>query len=500
MRFKRKTAIVAAVLLLSLGGGAFLWWRSRNAAPAAGQEKNVPDRFYTVKKGELIIGIRQTGFINSKTKHKLAFEPYVQTKLLWIIEENSKVKKGDVLAKFEMDDLNEKIDQFRLEIDNLEKELKIEEESRKILVSTNESAIRAARDKVADAESSLKKYRNFERRQKRDSLELSLEKALKTYDETGNNHLTKKNEYDTKSFSDEESQKKALIEINNLLQKFDDAKNAKRNAELDLKVFKRYTHPDKVTSLGNQLDQAKLELNKTIIQTASQVLQKDKAMNNLQVRLKNRREQLAKNEGFISQMEIMSPVDGVVIYGDPDRRWGNPEIKLGMDVRRMQVLLTIPDMSQLIVEFDLPELYRSKVKIGDKVVITPESLKNIRVEGSLAQISQLPVNQIHWDRNSPKIYKSEVTLDSQEPKLVSGMSVQLEVITQVLKNVVFVPVEAVFEESGKYFVYKKSLGHPKKREVTIGKANDNYVQILEGLEENDVVYLYTPFQRKEGES
>jgi len=198
----------------------------------------------------------------------------------------------------------------------------------------------------------------------------------------------------------------------------------------------------------------------------------------------------------VEQMQLYTPVDGVVIYGDPDRRWGNPEIKLGMDIRRKQVLLTIPDMSELIVEFDLPEQYRSKVRLGDKVIVSPESLPGVKVNGKLSQVSQLPVNQIHWDNNSPKIYKSQITLNRQNNRLVSGMSVQLEVITEVLHNVLFIPIEAVREEGGKFFVYKRSGIKAVRQPITIGKANDNYVQLLSGLDEKNVVYLYKPFQKK----
>ena len=70
-------------------------------------------------------------------------------------------------------------------------------------------------------------------------------------------------------------------------------------------------------------------------------------------------------------MQLIAPVSGIVTYGDPDRFWGNPEVKVGMDGRRKQVIITIPDMSKMIVDVNLPEQYRSKVSIGDPVVITP---------------------------------------------------------------------------------------------------------------------------------
>ena len=79
------------------------------------------------------------------------------------------------------------------------------------------------------------------------------------------------------------------------------------------------------------------------------------------------------------------------------------------------------------------------------------------------------------------------------------MSVQLDIVTGVIPNTLFVPVEAVFDNEDKFFVYLKSFSGPEERIVTIGRSNDAFVEITSGLEEGDVVYLYRPFQSKEGE-
>ena len=241
-----------------------------------------------------------------------------------------------------------------------------------------------------------------------------------------------------------------------------------------------------------------LNFNKAKITTASQLIQKENAIGKIEASLKKTEHDLKKHRDYLENMELVAPVDGIVTYGDPDnKKWGGTiELKIGMDVTRKQVLLTIPDMSRLIVEFDLPEQYRSKIALNDPVIITPDSLANLKIKGEISKISLLPVNLIFWDRTSPKIYNSEIELDEQEPALASGMSVQLKIITETLKDVVSVPIESVFEEEGKYFVYVKNGDTPKTAYVALGISNDNYVHIKSGLSEGDTVYLYRPFQNK----
>ena len=76
------------------------------------------------------------------------------------------------------------------------------------------------------------------------------------------------------------------------------------------------------------------------------------------------------------------------------------------------------------------------------------------------------------------------------------MSVQVEVVSKVLHNVLHIPIEAVFEEGGQLLVYRKTLAGPEKTSVKIGASSDSSVEILEGLKEGDEVFLYRPFQAK----
>ena len=159
------------------------------------------------------------------------------------------------------------------------------------------------------------------------------------------------------------------------------------------------------------------------------------------------------------------------------------------------MLFTIPEMSNLIVEFDLPEQYRSKVAVGNRVIVSPDSLPGVRFGGEISHIDTLPVYLITWDTSSPKIYKTKVKLDYQSPKLVNGMSTQINIVAKTLHKVLAVPVEAVFEEGERYFVYRMSAAGPKEVNVTIGESNDNMVEIRKGLAEGDTVCLYRPFQK-----
>ena len=113
------------------------------------------DRTYKVKRDDLVIGLLQGGYVNASQKHKLSLQANYKTKLLWVIDENSKVKAGDLLAKFETDELKEQIENLEIELDNLKKELDLAVESKKIQISTNAADLQAAEESLLQAEDSM---------------------------------------------------------------------------------------------------------------------------------------------------------------------------------------------------------------------------------------------------------------------------------------------------------------------------------------------------------
>ena len=100
--FLKKKRILAGIVLLLFCAGAALWFfRSSSAKDALESESSSPDRIYTVKKGDLVLGVMLTGSVNAKTKYKLAMEAPWGTKLIRVVDENKEVKKGECVAEYE---------------------------------------------------------------------------------------------------------------------------------------------------------------------------------------------------------------------------------------------------------------------------------------------------------------------------------------------------------------------------------------------------------------
>ena len=494
---KKLRLILLAVAIAAAGAVFYLAWNYTHAEDnAAKAEQNAAediDRTFTLKKGDLVLGITQPGTVSAKKKHRVVPQANVRSTIVWIIEENARVKKGDVVVKLDPTDLENRILDGKIELENLEKEQELALETQKLEESTQAANMKAAEDRVSKADDALRKYLRFERRQKRDSLDLNISNSQSKLDDAKETYRNYKANPETDT--DEDKQKAYKKNLANAQSSIDSAENELENNESSRRLWKMYDDPSKLKALYNEVDQADLNMEKVKVAIQSSRARTNRSLHNYTRRIRRVRENLAQNEKFLRMMTLYAPADGIVIYGNPDRPHSNPDIKPGMEVWRGMILMTIPEMSDMVVNLDLPEQYRSKVKVGDRVIVTPDSMPSVKFHGTVDVIPTLPVNIIFWDSTSPKVYKSRIRFDKQSELLVNGMSVQIEVITNTIKDTLFIPVEAIFEDKERFYVYKQTPGGGNTEvDVKIGESNDRFVQILDGLQEDDVIYLYRPHQ------
>ncbi|MDA3924482.1 MAG: hypothetical protein PF904_07280 [Kiritimatiellae bacterium] len=461
---------------------------------AGSDSSNNMDKIYTVRQSDLVIGTLLRGTANAKEKHKLFAEASFKNILTWIQEENTRVKKGDVVIKFETQNLLDDIDTRNLKIESQEKTLQIEKEEKRILLSENQSVLRAAADAVVAAEEDYARYYRYDGKKLKEGLEEAVESNAKALKQLEVECQKMAYEISNTIYDDEDAKETALAKVDALEDGVKKKERVCEDSDYQLRIFKKYTFPNALTDKKNKLEQTRLDHEKIKIRTASKVIQKDNEIQRLENELANAREDLERIESYLPMMEVEAPVDGIMLYGNVDERRNRITIELGMECGRKRVLATIPEMDNLVIDFELPEQFHHRVKKDAKVILTPDSMPTLKLSGHVSEIAVVPVNQIHWDSSSPKIYNSVITLDEQNENFVSGMNVEVNVIEKVLKNAVNIPVEAVFEEDGDYFVYLKTGSGAKKRSVELGKSTDRYVHIIKGLKAGEDVYLYSPYE------
>lgn len=211
----------------------------------------------------------------------------------------------------------------------------------------------------------------------------------------------------------------------------------------------------------------------------------------------NRKAQIAWSETKLAGQQreqnktrLTAPIDGVVT-------WVAEDMLIGTEAKETEEVIAIADPTQLYVK--VYALNRAQVtETGDGM----EKHTTVRVPGSIAR-SRLEKCQILYCQAGDQRYALQYDTETEQRDILrlefageerpeAGTGVMICGETETAERQLTVPKAAVFKESGVSYVYRVQGEERILTEVTTGAANvSSNIEILSGLEENDVVSIKT---------
>ena len=135
---------------------------------------------------------------------------------------------------------------------------------------------------------------------------------------------------------------------------------------------------------------------------------------------------------------------------------------------------------------NLNETDISKVKIGQKVTLTADSLPEKTFVGVVATI-----DRVGLITSNVANYPVRIKLENQSSELLPNMSVGVEIMTNVKTDVLLVPASAVQTVNNQSTIQVMRNGEPITVTVEVGLSNDSQMEIISGLNEGDEVVTST---------
>ncbi|MDA8227842.1 MAG: efflux RND transporter periplasmic adaptor subunit [Desulfitobacterium hafniense] len=208
--------------------------------------------------------------------------------------------------------------------------------------------------------------------------------------------------------------------------------------------------------------------------------QAELAVTQAQAMVKQAEEALKVAEAQRSQLTYKSGINGTVLQVNAVE--GN--------LTPVQTpLVVIADVSAMNVEAELNEVDAGRVKVGQKVQITSKVLGDKIVEGIIAQIAPQAVTKQSLQANPAPTVAVSLKLNSVPAELKPGFTVNVQILTSPKEGVLAVPLESLFQEGNKNYVYKYQNGRLFKTEVKVGVATSVLQEITAGLASGDRVVL-----------
>jgi RND family efflux transporter MFP subunit len=253
---------------------------------------------------------------------------------------------------------------------------------------------------------------------------------------------------------------------------------AMNEAEGMLERLEKFTGPRIITEL-----QAKIEAVRTdeLAQKAAFQLESDR---------------LKKLETMVENCTMTAPRAGIVAYYHAPfsfrRRAMDDEITEGATVRELQPIFLLPDPNRMQVKARVNETKISMIRTGQRAQVRVEALPGQTFSGTIAEITQIPMQA---DRRSADVraYYVTVKIDQGSRGLRPGMSAEVDIHVETQRQVPRVPLATIRWVDGHPYVavVKSSAdGYGSRwewREIALGLIDQNYAQIVKGLEPGDRV-------------
>ncbi len=167
-----------------------------------------------------------------------------------------------------------------------------------------------------------------------------------------------------------------------------------------------------------------------------------------------------------------------------------PYFQVGDEVRPGMAVAEIPDLTNWEVGADIGELDRGHLAPGQNVTVTAIAVPNRVFKGHVKDIGG--TSGPPWNRH----FECKIALDGKAVELRPGLSARLEITTDTLHNVLWLPAQALFESGGKNFVFLRSGAAFTRKDVTLVRRNETRV-VITGLHEGQQVALANPAESAE---
>jgi len=459
-----------------------------------GGEDDQPDQVYEVVRGNFNIVITVNGALDAIKRYKIKSPPVAKKGLdiIEAVEDQTILQKGDLIVAFSEESYLDELEDQKIKIEEAEKNLMILEQDYQMKIADIVSLIKKATDTHRVSVETLEKYTNEDAPLDKKTKQQELADARQNVQAEEDNLSSLKAKLLAAAMGDEAARLKLEGDVEDSEARIKDLESKEEKAAYNLRIFKQYTFPQESRKLERNLVKAEMDLQKQLVNSAAQRVKLERQISTQERLLLSLRQQIEDLQDNIRMLKITAPVDGVISYGDPDPRrrfHTQKDIQVGTTMRPGELIGTIPDLSQLVVNVNVPETSRSKVQVGMRAEMRIKALPKLRLSGAVSKITDMASNLNFWDRSSPKVYPTVISLDQDDPSLRPGMTVEVDMISEEIRDVIHVPVEALFAKEGDVYCRIKKVVGTEERSVRIGKSSSSFVEILEGLEEGDRVLL-----------
>jgi len=214
---------------------------------------------------------------------------------------------------------------------------------------------------------------------------------------------------------------------------------------------------------------------------ASQVVSRSQ-YDQLEAAMKASQARVQAAEARLSDTVIRAPFTG---------RVGLRRVSVGTLISPGTVITTLDDVSSIKVDFSVPDVYVSELRVGQSVVARTSAYPGKDFEGRVFSVDS---------RVDPatRAVTVRALVPNGDGQLKPGMFLTVD-LAKEMRNALVVPEEALVPEQARQYIYVvQGDSTVAKREVQIGRREPGRVEITSGVVEDDLVVIEGTLKLRDG--
>lgn len=390
-----------------------------------------------------------------------------------IVGVGTEVSKGDLLVAFEEDDFASVMREFELE--------------NKIASNSYQSQVKEFEQNKKDlstANANVSKYRKL-----RDQQQATV------------NHLTT-------TITDANALRAAQIEVEiyECQKKIDEYSYCIQNAEMlgmgkeGVEAYTRYIFSESQKIAALQFELSQLSGSVVALEQQKQLTDAQKLLADYEAELAEAEtksdtlEGIVGNEfdeenvylnGELSLMRANKTYEEIAIFKDGLKADMNGVVivsstKPGEKTVPGSVLLTVASTDKVKIGFDVSKNDMVKLEVGQKADVSVMDKDYI---GTVTKVNRVAV----MNENGAYTISAELMIDNPDEEMYLGLEGKAIIHTAKKEDIIMLPVQVICSDSEGEFVYCVENGIIAKRYVTLGISSDEYIEVIDGVSEEDMI-------------
>lgn len=469
-------AVVVAIAAAMIGGSG-----------GGGDEIHTETDLFEVQAGTFTITIPASGELTAREQVELRSSLDGTATIMEIIDEGTPVETGTVLVRLDDKDVIENIEAGEEAVVNAQNKVETRTADLAIEQKSRESSLARSLVSVDQAKLALLAWQEGDDVSKRNQLVLSVrttEKDFKRLEEKYKKSLELRSR-DFISQNDLEQDEINMIR----------AEASLSQARLGKEVYEKYTFEKDKQRKESDLKQAQDELSRVETRTTASVRSARSNLEAAESNLESKKERLQKYQEQLTSCTVVAPAPGMVVYGTTlgGSRWDRQEpFHVGSRVSRNELLIVLPNTEHMLADVKVNEALSGNVKNEQVANIRMDAFPEHILTGQVVSVGVLAEGG-GWRDPNRREYSVKLSIDNLgNLALKPSMRCKADILVGEVKNVLYVPVQAVHRLGRTTMVYTLHGSMYQPTPVTLGQASDLFVEITDGLTPGDRVLLRDP--------